>query len=64
MPWVWCAMPPSSPPAKAPRNWEVEKNPMAVPLAAAGAILATREGSEASTRLKAVKYSNRAASMP
>ena len=54
-PYTWLSQPPLTPPRKAPRNWEVEKAPMAVPLWAAGASLATREGRLASSRLKAAK---------
>ena len=49
------ASPPSAPPTKAPRNWLLEKAPMAEPLACGGAMRETSDGNVASSTLKAAK---------
>src|SRR5690554_7403496 len=57
-PAVCNSQPPSAPPRNAPKNWEVEYTPMAVPLAAAGASLLISDGKLASSRLNAIKKKN------
>ena len=53
-PPCWNIQPPRMPPSAAPRNWLVEYTPIAA-LPPAGETLLTSDGSEASSRLKAVK---------
>src|SRR5690554_942338 len=54
-PAICNSQPPSAPPRNAPKNWEVEYTPIAVPLLAAGASLLISEGRLASSKLKAIK---------